>query len=297
MYYSHEIAVEGHVLHALEFNRAATGIPLVFIHGITASLNMWIHGQTPLIARERRWYSLSLPGHFPATLPPGHQAYELNAEAVARVMGKAIAQLTGGGPVIVAGHSTGGFVAVAVAALTDLAVAGVMCISGFAHGRWTGPLGILQGLAHMGAPGKLMFRAGLGLSALTYGGFKQSIASYAVDRAALFAHPAAEVTFADLYRDFRQLDRDAMHQFFNRMLSIDISTALDRVKAPTLVMAGAEDPIVPPEQARLIASRISGSQLELLPGVGHLPMSERGPEYDRIITEWLQAHFPVPGQA
>jgi 3-oxoadipate enol-lactonase len=45
---------------------------------------------------------------------------------------------------------------------------------------------------------------------------------------------------------------------------------LGAIHMPTLVIHGTEDEILPVENGRLIASRIDGSRLEILDGVGHL---------------------------
>ncbi len=43
----------------------------------------------------------------------------------------------------------------------------------------------------------------------------------------------------------------------------------DRIRVPTLVVSGQEDILVPPSNSELLAHRIPGAELELLPGVGH----------------------------
>lgn len=44
---------------------------------------------------------------------------------------------------------------------------------------------------------------------------------------------------------------------------------LRRINAPTLVITGEGDPLIPPENSRLIASRIPGARLALLPDASH----------------------------
>ena len=50
---------------------------------------------------------------------------------------------------------------------------------------------------------------------------------------------------------------------------------LHRVRVPTLVLAGAEDPLVVPAVAARYAERIPGARLRLLPGCGHRPELEQ----------------------
>ena len=45
---------------------------------------------------------------------------------------------------------------------------------------------------------------------------------------------------------------------------------LPRVKVPTLVMHGDEDHLLPPQNGKIVASRIPGARFELLPNAGHM---------------------------
>jgi pimeloyl-ACP methyl ester carboxylesterase len=72
------------------------------------------------------------------------------------------------------------------------------------------------------------------------------------------------------------------------MPGIDITDWLPKISAPTLVIAGTKDPIVPPAQAELIAKHVPNSQLVMLEGSGHVPMFERPEEYIQAVTRWLE---------
>lgn len=50
---------------------------------------------------------------------------------------------------------------------------------------------------------------------------------------------------------------------------------LHRIDAPTLVISGEKDPIVPPINARILAKRIPNSELELIPNAGHLVLMDQ----------------------
>jgi pimeloyl-ACP methyl ester carboxylesterase len=65
--------------------------------------------------------------------------------------------------------------------------------------------------------------------------------------------------------------------FARQMMAILASDRLDRlgsITAPTLVVHGLEDPLVPPANGAAIARAIPGARLVELPGCGHLPMWE-----------------------
>ncbi len=50
----------------------------------------------------------------------------------------------------------------------------------------------------------------------------------------------------------------------------DFREELGSVSAPTLVLVGSDDPATPPDQARLIAEKIPGARVEVIPGAAHL---------------------------
>jgi poly(3-hydroxyoctanoate) depolymerase len=62
---------------------------------------------------------------------------------------------------------------------------------------------------------------------------------------------------------------------------------LSRIGAPTLVIAGDRDPIVPPRSAHLLARRIPTAQLELVPGAGHLLLLDQPDHCAAVIADFL----------
>jgi len=67
----------------------------------------------------------------------------------------------------------------------------------------------------------------------------------------------------------------------------DAREAIARITAPTLAIAGAEDPSTPPEHLERIAEAIPGARLEVLEGAAHLANVERADEFNRLLEEWL----------
>jgi 3-oxoadipate enol-lactonase len=65
------------------------------------------------------------------------------------------------------------------------------------------------------------------------------------------------------------------------------------IKAPTLVLAGSEDPATPPAQAEAIRDRIPGARLRVLPGAGHLANIEQPDAFSRLLLEHLTARPAV----
>ncbi|MDP9848256.1 3-oxoadipate enol-lactonase [Streptosporangium lutulentum] len=66
---------------------------------------------------------------------------------------------------------------------------------------------------------------------------------------------------------------------------MDLRSDLPLIKAPTLVLAGADDPATPPEHAERIVSGIPGSVLAVLPGAAHLANVEQPEAVSRHLIE------------
>lgn len=62
---------------------------------------------------------------------------------------------------------------------------------------------------------------------------------------------------------------------------------LKGIRAPTLVIAGTADRLVPPVNSRRIAERISGAKLVLLPGAPHRLFAENAEAFNREVLEFL----------
>jgi pimeloyl-ACP methyl ester carboxylesterase len=61
-----------------------------------------------------------------------------------------------------------------------------------------------------------------------------------------------------------------------------------RITTPTLLLWGAEDRLVPVAGARWFAAHIPGARLQVMPGIGHIPMEEAPAASARILEDWLQ---------
>jgi 3-oxoadipate enol-lactonase len=64
---------------------------------------------------------------------------------------------------------------------------------------------------------------------------------------------------------------------------------LRSIKAPTLVVHGAEDALMSPDNARLMAEMIPGSELQLWPGAGHFYVTDE-PRADQEVARFLERH-------
>ena len=62
---------------------------------------------------------------------------------------------------------------------------------------------------------------------------------------------------------------------------------LHRIRTPTLVLTGGADPIVPPLNGRILAARIPGAELHVVPRAGHLLLMDHAEHCAATIAEFL----------
>ncbi len=288
MIITHEMQIEGHQLNALSFNPNASGVPIILLHGITASVGMWITDGKALYSQHGPVYALSLPGHYPAAFPSDFQQEALTAEVIARVLTTAIRELIGEQTAVLVGHSTGEFAALAIAAHAPELAHSVISIAGFAQGKWIGLLGVGQQAARHSAIGKIIFKATYLSLRWPRWWFKAAWRTYTPNPSNLFSFPFIDAIVNDMWPYYRHLDLDAVACYFAAMPDINIETWLPRITAPTLILVGDSDPIVPPAQSHLLAAHIPHTQLEIFEGAGHTLMFEMYDNYKRLVSKWLQ---------
>ena len=79
----------------------------------------------------------------------------------------------------------------------------------------------------------------------------------------------------------RQIDASLTHDTHDRLASLTI---------PTLVVAGAEDMLVPPHLVRRLAEALPDAWYVELPAAGHSGNLEARAEFNRVVREFLTAH-------
>lgn len=68
---------------------------------------------------------------------------------------------------------------------------------------------------------------------------------------------------------------------------MDLNDSLAQIRVPTLIVFGDKDQITPLVKAKILQSGIAGSELKIIPGVGHLSSFEAPQAFNRIISEFL----------
>lgn len=280
----HRLSIAGQELVAYEYNAEKDTIPLIFIHGITGNVGFWEGAKIPLMDTSH-WFSLSLPAHYPATFPANFALQDMTAEMLASVMSQAVQQLTGGKPAILVGHSTGGFVALAVAHQRPELVHSLVLVGGFALGKWYGTFYPAQLIAQLGEiPFWLYFKS------FTFAAFPFRIAFAMLSSNWINAWQSPIFkALADAAFPFAQkLNLRSMWFYFNRMPKIDIRAWLPKIQQHVAIIHGKIDIIIPPAHAEEIHKLLPNNELYWIADSGHLPMFENTAAYEASLTKALE---------
>jgi len=76
----------------------------------------------------------------------------------------------------------------------------------------------------------------------------------------------------------------------NAIMTHDTYDQLDRIKTPTLVIAGASDRLIPCENSRVLASRIKGAELVMIENAGHGFITDSTEKASNIVLDFLRRH-------
>lgn len=263
--------------------RYGAGPVALLLHGTGAATHSW-RGLGPLLARRYTVVAPDLPGHgFTQTLPGPRWSLPGVAHAVSE-LARAI-----GPPALVVGHSAGAAIGARATLDGGFAPRSVVSVNGALH-AWRGPAAVLF------APlAKLMASTSL--------------------VPGLFARRAADRAVVErlVGNTGSRLDRRALEYYartvrnpahvagaLQMMANWDLAPLehdLPRLGDRLLLIAGASDRTVPPSESRNAHARTPGSQLVVLPGLGHLA-HEEAPEAIAAAIEAFESRLsPSAGTA
>lgn len=226
---------------------------LVLVHGSGGSHESW--PQEVLELDSANVYLLDLPGHGRSTgdNPGTVEGHAAVADAFCRKLGL--------DNVVLGGHSMGGAIALHCSLerftwLSRLVLVGTGCRlrvnpAVFKVLETSGE----EGLAMVG---KMVFRPGA--------------SPEVVEREVLRLQ---EVPASLLVEDFRACDR------------FDVCSRLGEIDYPALVVVGEEDTMTPVKYSQYLSEGIKDSQLQVIPGAGHMVALEQGGELCRVLEVFL----------
>jgi len=68
----------------------------------------------------------------------------------------------------------------------------------------------------------------------------------------------------------------------------DSHADLERLRVPTLLACGREDPVTPVRDHEAMAARVPGARLEIIENCGHLSTIEQPEIVNRVLKNWLK---------
>lgn len=253
------IDLDGQLVHLRDEGPRDDPQPLVLIHGTSASLHTW-EGWVAKLKQTRRVITFDLPG-FGLTGPAAGGDY---SDAAYLRFVQALLDRLGLERVVLGGNSLGGQIAWEFAAAQPARVAALILVDagGYAFRPLSVPLGfqlarlpLLSTLSRYMLPRKIVER-----SVHNVYGDPARVRPGTVDR-------YYELTL-------REGNREALAQRFAQMVPGEYVSQLSGLRLPTLILWGALDRLIPPENGAAFARDIAGSQLVSFAGLGHVPQEE-----------------------
>jgi pimeloyl-ACP methyl ester carboxylesterase len=271
-----DIEITGATLHC---EVAGTGAPILLIPGLGLDHTYYRFG-VPLLARRMQVLAVDPRGIGRSTKSPPPYSVESWADDFAGMIDK-----LGFGPIHVLGSSLGGAIALALAQRHPGRLKSLTVVGGFSELDRATELNFRLRL-------KLIEKLGMSDEVADYMGlwtltrkFINSDAGYAVMRAnqANIRTNSAESYSAFVEALLRwgrcQPGQDQEPKF---------TSLLSSIRLPTLVVTSDNDHLIPKELSDLIAARIAGATLAVMPGAGHIPFMEQPENVVRIVLDFIE---------
>ena len=255
------------------------GPTLVLVHGYSASLHAW-EPWVRSLSSDYRIISLDLPGHgltrADQGFPAGRQGYGAVVDELTRRLG--VERFT------LAGNSMGGGVAWEYALDHPERVEGLVLVDAAGWPRNGGDSAVIFKVLRQ-PWGRALLR-----NIDTRPLVRQGLRSAYLD---------LNLVTPELVDRYVELARAPGHRDILLGLQSDprreaTPALLSRIRAPTLVMFGQKDKLIPAADGARFVSAIPGSTLIVYPDVGHVPMEQIPDRSASDLKAWLKAKvYPV----
>lgn len=253
------VAVRGIQVHVRDEGPRDDPVPVVLLHGTGASLHTW-DGWTRVLGADRRVIRFDLPG-FGLTGPSSDGVYTIESY-VDTVL--AVADALGARRFIVAGNSLGGYVAWATALLHPERVERLILVDAGGYPYESQSVPVAFRIARTPVLNVLMRdvlpRAVVESSLRDVYGDPSKVRPELVDR-------YFELTT-------RVGNREALVARFDQTRPGPLAERVREIGAPTLILWGRNDRLIPLEFGERFAREIRGSRLVVFDGLGHVPHEE-----------------------
>lgn len=253
------IDVKGLKVHVRDEGVRTDPIPVVLIHGTSASLHTW-EGWVAALKQQRRVITMDLPG-FGLTGPNAQNDYrnETYTQFILDLM-----DTMGVQRFVLGGNSLGGDIAWQVAEKAPQRVERLILVDAAGYRMEPKSMPIAFTIARMPFVNKMMEVT-----------LPRSMVESSVRN--VYGDPARVTpALVDRYEalTLREGNRKALVQRFAQSNFEGSGLRIKAIKQPTLILWGARDQLIPVENAYLFERDITGSQLKVFDDLGHVPHEE-----------------------
>jgi pimeloyl-ACP methyl ester carboxylesterase len=271
--------------HRVAYRLAGDGAPIILIHGITASSQMW----EPVAERLAANHTVLVPdllGHGQSAKPRGDYSMGAFASGI-----RDLALSLELEPATVVGHSLGGGVAMQFAYQFPERTGRLALVSSGGLGRRVHPF-----LRAATLPGsELVIPVLAGQPVLSAG--------RAVGRALGWAGLKLGNDAVEMARGHASLGDPESRAAFVHTLRASIDVTGQRVQAtdrlylaeqlPLLIVWGGRDRIIPSEHGRRAHELVPGSRFELFESAGHFPFLDEPARFTATVDDWIDSTEPA----
>lgn len=277
------IRIDGSLVNYVEMG---SGPPLVFIHGLSGSWQNWLEN-IPFFARTRRVVALDLPGFGSSEMPREKISIKGYGAFVDRFL-----HAIGIERAAIVGNSMGGYVAAEVAIAFATRIEKLVLVS--AAGISSQELRDERALA--------LLRRTRTILAMTTGWVaarSDTLSRRPAMRRALMRMVAAHgdrLPAPLVAEQLRGSGKPGFVDALDALTDYPIVDRLERITAPTLIVWGRNDPLIPVRDASIFQEHILNARTLVYDDTGHVPMFERPARFNRDVDAFLQEPGETPPQ-
>ena len=267
------VPVDGRSVNAIDIG---DGAPVVLVHGLGGNWQNWLTVIPALVERGRRAIAFDLPGFGHSAMPAQGitvPRYGLAVDAILEALGV-------DGPAAVAGSSMGGLIAAELAISRPARVERLVLVS--AAALWNErmrarPLVAASKVSRYYAP---LLVSGLEVIAHLPRLRREALRAAGLRNVSQISAPLA-------YELFSGVGKPGFTDGLQALYDYRIRDRLPEVACPTLIVWGADDPVVPLRHAFEFEDLIPRARVVVFPRTGHAPMLEEPERFNQVLSAFL----------
>lgn len=266
------VEINGMQVHIRDEGPRNDPLPIVLLHGTSASLHTW-QGWVAALKGEHRVISVDMPGFgLTGPTPDGDYSMKNYVKFVLAVLDK-----QGVSRCVIAGNSFGGYVAWETAWAAPLRVQKLILVDAGGYPVTAASMPIGFRIAKIPVLNKLMEKT------LPRGMIESSVRN-------VYGDPS-KVTpeLVDRYYELtlREGNRAALVQRFRQAPAGGDAQRIPDITMPTLILWGGKDHLIPQASGEHFQKDIKGSQLVVFNGLGHVPHEEDPVSTVAVVKQFL----------